>query len=167
MSASLSGIVNQHLFHAKLLLEMADSLAEEQATADKTAAFAPVKIAALENSSVSATFHAYQAFLIEVANSCQIKSAICTVEQLADLLAAEGRSHAVVANLIELSHRESWLSALTGQYHDLLTKSPQAKTAVNSSMIALSDSTPAMDIGQIIEQFQTFITGQRAYLQEW
>ena len=158
MAASLSGLVNQHLFHAKLLLEIADSLTDES--------FKAAKIAALENSAVVALERTVNAFVLEVADSCQVKEGITDLHSLDAALNAEGRSHAVVSSLVELSQNPSWLSELEQQSLSLVSKSPNI-TKHSNQMIALSEASMAMDIGQMIEECEAFITTQREFLQEW
>lgn len=160
MTASLSGTVNQHVFHAKLLLEVIDELGEQSA-------FRKIKVQALESSAISALYRAFQSFLIEVADSCQIKSTMTSLGQFEQLLASEGRSHAVVNSLRVLMDKPSWLSSLSKAFDELLTDMPTPDAIASANLITLSDISEHIDTAQMIQQFEDFVSVQREFLQEW
>lgn len=154
-SASLSAKVNQQCYFAKLLLA-------EQAVLEADDAKSRALNQALEQSAVSAMFLAYQGFVQEVAQSCQVLQPVDSVQQLDELLQQEQRSHAVVHNLLELVNSNSWLSQLIERFDKRLQTAPQPKP--KAGLIAMSGQA---DLPSLLLQLQDFIAQQREFLQEW
>ena len=170
MSANLASLVNQQLYHAQLLLAMI-----EQQDAQQLHFRAAEQ--ALLNATVQATFLAYQGFLAETAESCQLKNNFDSVQQLQQALAAEGRSHAIVSNLSALlsdgadfHQQESWLQQLLNAEAGLLQAAPAKPVSPKQANMIIQVQTDTLDqsaIGWILSQLKQFIDAQRDYLQEW
>jgi hypothetical protein len=170
VSANLASLVNQQLYHAQLLLDMMN-LQDPQQLHYRAAK------QALLNAAVQATFLAYQGFLAETADSCQLKSHFDTVQQLQMALQSEGRSHAIVSNLSALltdgadfHQQDSWLQQLISAEAGLLQAAP-AKSApkkqANMIIQVQKDTLDEQAVSSILLELKQFIDAQRDYLQEW
>lgn len=155
VSASLSAKVNQQCYFAELLLSQVEQL-------DAKAAQQQTLKLALEQSVLGAMFLAYQGFVQELAQSCQIKQPVDSIEQLDQYLRQEQRSHAVVHNLLELTKSNTWLSQLIDRFDKRLQAVPKQNT--QPQLIASSEQ---YELPEILVQLQDFISQQREFLQEW
>ena len=168
MAANLPSLVNQQLYHAKLLLNMVG----EQ---DKQALHYRAGVQALLNGAVQAVYLAYQGFLSEVAISCQIKEPCLSLQALNAALESEGRSHAIVSNLNALLalgssfvQEANWLQHLLNAHAKVFQVAP-AKPNRNSQLIiqALGNDLDPQGLADILQNLTHFIDSQRDYLQEW
>ena len=159
--SSKAALVNEKHYQAKLILAL---LAEQDTNALSYAA----QVKAVESSAVLLMHSAFMLFLAELAESCQIKQSCLSVESLAQALAEEGRSHAVVETLLVLqAQQKSWL-------HELLSAQQKvslglAVNEVNKTTHALqfSDISEEIDVNALLQQFTSFVQQQRSFLSEW
>lgn len=160
MAASIASQVNERLYHARLLVEMREAL-------DSSEVQYRARQKALSLAAVAALIKAYQLFIQELAESCKITAAVYNSQSLADALAEEQRSHAVVQTLLALeAEPQSWLSELLATHANPSAFSLSAQKTTNANMIALSQNAD-IDLSLVIKQFTDFVDGQRDFLQEW
>jgi len=165
MSANIASLVNQQLYHSELLLDRINSL-------DVDALSYRAEKQALLNASTHAAFLAYKGFLQELAESAKFTLLPETVDELAQEFAKDNRSHAVVANIIELTQGDQWLAKLLRAQAGLFLAAPKTAEAEQAShLIALSaqagDGLECEEIAGIIRELSAFIMSQREFLQEW
>ncbi|MCK5881368.1 MAG: hypothetical protein KAG18_05780 [Sinobacterium sp.] len=169
MTANVASLVNQQLYHAQLLINMID----EQ---DAQALHFRAAKQALINAAVQAVFLAYQGFLDETAQSCQLAGVYHSVSELDAALSEQGCSHAIVSNLKNLlqdvSYAEaSWLQRLLAAQSAVLSVVPAKPAPANQPQLIIqtnqSDGIDTHDILNILSDLTAFIDVQRAYLQEW
>lgn len=159
--ASFASLVNQKHYHASLLLAM-------QGRLDKHGSCFRAEYQALEDAAVDALLTAWQLFLCEVAESCQINTPVTSLDELTLQLQAQHRSHAVVQTLESLqTDATSWLSHLIHAGESKLEGKAYAAGLKQPDMLAVTDMTSVMEVGEILQQFQGFVTEQRDFLQEW
>ncbi len=169
MSANLASLVNQQLYHAQLLLNMI----EQQ---DAQALHYRAAKQALLNAAVQAVYLAYQGFLAETAESCQLKESFSSIEALDAALVAEGRSHAIVSNLkaltasSEFKRDQNWLQQLLKAHSGILQAAPSKPSSNLTTQLIIQATHTGFDhqnIQLILEDLKAFIDVQREYLQEW
>lgn len=161
--ASLTGRVNQQLYHAELLLTLRNEL-------DQDAMAYRAQSQALNDAALSALYSAYRLFLLEVADACQLRQQPESLETLIQLLDQEDRSHAVVNTLSVLAHQDesdNWLQHLLQQQQTLVGQAVVYKAPATTGLIAVTEIHAAMDTQDCVAAFKAFIAEQREYLQEW
>ncbi len=159
--SSKASLVNEKHYQAKLLLQTAASVTSSDAA--ETA-----QIKALQASAILLMHTALQLFVEEVADSCQIKQTLPTIQSLADALAQEQRSHAVVETLLELeADPKNWLSEIKRWHHKVLTGQSLSLTEVQRGFIAVQDVEADQGIEACLQAFTAFVLSQRSYLSEW
>ncbi|CAA0106670.1 Uncharacterised protein [BD1-7 clade bacterium] len=162
MARSLAARVNEKLYHAGLLLALTgseDAAAKARHQAQQFAAGAMLEAA-------------YRLFILEVAESCQIRQVVMNAGELKAMLAQESRSHAVVETLLSLEADDnSWLSSLHREY-EVFVAGEQGSASVaasidnNTQLISL-DVTQHFDAQTVLDDFKAFVGAQREFLQEW
>lgn len=162
MALSASARVNEKLYHARLLHNLAES------SATQTVEDAARKMA-LQHAAVHATYAAYLLFVREIAESVKIKTPVETLADLQATLKKDGRQHAVVETLQGLlAEPQTWLAQLIKARQATLFIQQDAPVSHDPLAVKVLDhSDDIMPLLNILQNFQQFILEQRSYLQEW
>lgn len=163
MALSASARVNEKLYHARLLHDMAQSAAAD------SVAQAAAKLA-LQHAAVHAAYAAFQLFVREISESVKIKTRIETLQDLQAELKKEGRSHAVAETLAQqLVSQGSWLQQLQkAQDKTLFLHAAEVASHNNPLAVKQMDGDDEdLSLAHILQQFHAFLLEQRSYLQEW
>lgn len=162
MALSASARVNEKLYHARLLHNLAES------SATQTVEDAARKMA-LQHAAVHATYAAYLLFVREIAESVKIKTPVETLADLQATLKKDGRQHAVAETLQGLLQQSaSWLSQLhRAREATLFIQHDIASSKDPLAVKVVEQTDEIMPLLNILQNFQQFILEQRSYLQEW